>query len=886
MQTFLTKGHLAIAMLWLLTTGANGIAQDIQVNQVDHNLGTIDNSTVQSETSHSVDGSRIVATWNDSSEFATGGLMGLTSLTGFGFSQDGGATFTDSGLLAPPTGFILTGDPGIVVDNSGEFYFSTMAINGLGDSNGNIGVAASTSTSPNVTFGNVVLIPRFNTGGSIDKELLAVDKSGGAFDGRVYVAWTEFVGSSGRMIFSRSTSTSPLAFSAPVQLSPSDTAVHQGTNLAVGPSGEVYVVWGRYVFAGSSVSSQEIHVVRSNDGGVTFANPDATDPAATKTIASPAPTPDLMTSNGINVRTRCFPYVAVDSTPIGSPTRGNVYVVFQSDPDGSDPDRSDIFFTRSTDGGATWSALRSITSGPGVTLGRDLTDNDNWQPTIAVSDRGEINVSFYDRREDTGTGDGDPANTQMRIYRALSTDGGTTWCNEPLSSVAFAPSVGFDPIIVSTYMGDYNWGTADGNEFQFSWGDCRNLVTNPPGAPSPATPSGRGDQDVFYRSVPEVSGPDLFIQPWGYVSGEGPRWQTPSIFVVDAANTVVNATKGQLNTLRAVVSNIGNATATDATITFKFAPWFAGISPSALKTIGTVTETLSVGQTKTVEVTWDLTDLTDDNGGLWPNPISDFTHFCVKVEVEHPGDQYLCNNIAQNNFNDVPTITGSSPIRFMIGNPFEKAGRAQLRVSDLPKGFTIRSEDDQLKFNEPFPIKANEIRTVGLTITPPEGFESRRIKKDVVAHIDMLVNEEIIGGLSIRLARAQESKGRNIEVVKFKEREDKLFELILAMLKERDVPVSLANPKSFLINTGPVNLNRRQLQTATDEDEHKRISRDGGRYIASFKVTKSDDGSQVEIAVLILAEAPVGSMLGGTPMPSSGALERSFLDDLKKRLAQ
>jgi hypothetical protein len=91
-----------------------------------------------------------------------------------------------------------------------------------------------------------------------------------------------------------------------------------------------------------------------------------------------------MVSSGIQVRTRSFPYIAVDRTLPGSPTRGNVYLVFQAKPPLPSTARSEIFFTRSTDGGKSWSAPRDISSGAAATIGADTTSNDNWMPSVAV----------------------------------------------------------------------------------------------------------------------------------------------------------------------------------------------------------------------------------------------------------------------------------------------------------------------------------------------------------------------------------------------------------------------------------------------------------------------------------------------------------------------
>ena len=89
---------------------------------------------------------------------------------------------------------------------------------------------------------------------------------------------------------------------------------------------------------------------------------------------------------------------------------------------------------------------------------------------------------------------------------------------------------------------------------------------------------------------------------------------------------------------------------------------FAGAPEAALKTIGTVTENFTAGEEKIVGIDWDLTDLTDTNGGVWPSPISAFTHFCMKVEVAHPADVNLCNNNAQNNFTRIRTTSGSDDL--------------------------------------------------------------------------------------------------------------------------------------------------------------------------------------------------------------------------------
>jgi hypothetical protein len=94
------------------------------------------------------------------------------------------------------------------------------------------------------------------------------------------------------------------------------------------------------------------------------------------------------------------------------------------------------------------------------------------------------------------------------VFEAASTDGGLTWSEQALTGTAFTPGTGYDPLLVSTYMGDYVHVVPAGAAFDSSWGDTRNTCAPPGGAASPCSPSGRGDQHVFVASSPDPSGPE------------------------------------------------------------------------------------------------------------------------------------------------------------------------------------------------------------------------------------------------------------------------------------------------------------------------------------------------------------------------------------------
>jgi len=873
------------ALCCAMLCASASFAQDVQVNPVDTKSPSQDNDTTQSETSHAVFGSTIVAAYNDSSLGASEGLS-LTSFMSYSYSTNGGASWTSGGPVLPPTGKQVMGDPMVAVDANGTFYMATLIGPG-GFAISGVAVYQSTATSPAVVFGAPVVVNGI-VGSNDDKEWLAIDTSGGPYNGRVYVAWSELSSTATNEVAEieeiHSTSTSPLTFTAPVALTGLDL-FHHGANLALGPSGEVYLAWSALVFPFSGITGGTVRLLKSTDGGTTWVNPNPSDPNPNQTVATYNVTPSLLTSGGVDIRTRNFPYLAVDSTPAGSATRGNVYLTYQSKTSASSTDNSDIFFASSTNGGAAWSTPRTINKGPAVTSDADTTTNDNWQPAIAVSPTTSlITVTFYDRRED-------PSNLKIKLYRALSSDGGATFFDQASSAVSFQPDTGYDPVVNSVYMGDYNFASSN-TTTQATWGDERNLCTPPSGAANPCSPSGRPDMDVFTNNTALLHGPDLFITPWGFVTGVGPAWQTPDIFVVDATNTQVNAEKGIVNLLRARVKNVGDVASSGATVTFRYAPWFTGITPADMKTIGTVAQDFTPGQTIVVPIDWDLTDLSDTNGGLWPAPISTFSHFCVQVTVTLASDVNQGNNFAQNNFFDVETgfsIFGESA--FLVGNPFEREVEARLNLK-VPKGYAARVIG--VPANEPFKLKGNEIKLAVIHVDSPK--ESRAPKADQIAQLDFVVNGESLGGIQLRLAKANQIPYPEHG---FSASRDSLFRAALAALRERKEGPSFADEKRGIITSRQVHVSAAELKGLVLPEAARQIGPAGGYYIVTLKVatisappqiagTKANSAitSAVSFETVLIASSPAYVITGGAPLPSNGALERTYFEVISGMLAE
>ena len=320
---------------------------------------------------------RVVAAWRD---FRTGVTPALRRI-GYSYSTDGGITWSVSQLtpqIIP--GDSLSSDPVVVVDTAGNFYIYTISLNNV---NGNGEVWLFKSTDEGETFNEVYEMATSSF--FEDKEWGAVDLSPASpFVNTMYCSWTRF--SSQTDILLIKSTDNGVTWNSPVTVS--DQSNVQGSFPATSTDGELYVAW----FNGSS--GGRIRFDKSTDGGTSF----GTD----VTVGS---APDGW-----------FPHMAVDHSR--GPFNNYIYVVWDDLSNGDD----DVFLSISSDRGNSWSSKIRINNDP-VGNGED-----QYWPSIAISELGEIVILFYDTRNT-------PNNNIIEAYIARSTDGGATFTNELLSTV-------------------------------------------------------------------------------------------------------------------------------------------------------------------------------------------------------------------------------------------------------------------------------------------------------------------------------------------------------------------------------------------------------------------------------------------------------------------
>ena len=484
--------------------------------------------STQSETSAVKDGQHVVVGYNSSAgakvQFFPGFGLAFTQLkfSGFSTSHDGGRTWTSgfvpavSDAKAPFT----FGDPSLALDRNGNVFYASLGT----DAQGNSAVILNKSTNHGSSFGAATVVALDD--GS-DKEWLAIgpDPTAPARD-NIYVTWTSFQARSSELWLARSTD-GGLTFSTKQLFAPKDdgtnSAFIQFSNPVIDAStGRLYIPFLHF----SNADADNVRVLVSDDGGVTFRLLAFNAAGAVDPFAFPNVTPGILNDcKGGGVRSTLVAGLDQGGGRFGLPNfkqatrlisqphaaagHGAFVFVLNSSTSplfGDLAAGSEINAIFSRDGGMNWRTTRVVAS--------SLGDPQHVHPALSLSsDAKKLTVTYYVQQLDS----------RLRTDVAtLEVEGGRLRVEGkgPLSSTAFdlTPSnirrtqtanTNYDRTVTTCYdIGEYQALTQsrrhddDDNGVFAAWGDNRQTWLSPLGSPAAGL---HPQPDVFSATVGDES---------------------------------------------------------------------------------------------------------------------------------------------------------------------------------------------------------------------------------------------------------------------------------------------------------------------------------------------------------------------------------------------
>ena len=409
---------------------------------------------------------------------------------GWGYTTDAGTHWTFPGVLQNN---VFRSDPVTKSDEAGNFFYlslqSTQAQSFFCDDlwRSTNGGQSFTEQSPD------------EAGHGGDKEWFTIDTNmGGMGHGFVYQFWTGFFACDFGE-FNRSTD-SGATWMAPINIpnSPDTGAMDVDTN-------------GNLFLAGGGSPFWCVRSSNAQNGGQT----PIFDQVTQVNMGG-----DLIQGgvNGIGLCGQTF--IAADRS--GGSTNNNLYMVASVIPTGAS-NGTDVMFTRSTDGGQTFSAPQRINDDP--------INHNKWHifGTPSVAPNGRIDIVWLDSRNAAN-------NTDMQLFYTYSTDGGVTWAANIPASNSFNPQAGYPQ---NQKIGDYITIVSDATGGNVAYAATFNVNPNAVGG---------HEQDVYYVRV--------------FPSGGGTPTPTPTASPTATATPTVTATPTGTATATPTATSTPTATAT------------------------------------------------------------------------------------------------------------------------------------------------------------------------------------------------------------------------------------------------------------------------------------------------------------------------------------
>jgi hypothetical protein len=395
----------------------------------------------------------LVGVWQQD-RWSTGAANG--NLTGL--STDGGRTWTRPPLGAQPRFSRCAGgnpanggdyerasDPWVSFGPDGDAYQIALAVN---DSDRRNAILVSESKDGGLTWGpNATLISDASPTQFNDKESITADHTDARY---VYATWDRLSATRaqasataaeqaqlprGPTYFSRTTDGGATWERGRPIFDPGALGQTIGNQIVVMPDGDL--VNGFTLVA--ALRGQRVAVIRSGDKGWSWSRQIVVDRLRPAVVRDPVDSRPVRAGD-------VLPELASDERP----GTDNVYVVWQ---DGrfASGGRAQIAFSRSSDGGLSWSPATRVSSNVATQA---------FTPSVDVDDSGNVGVSYYDFTNDTAS-----RSLDTDYWLTRSTDGGLTWRpRERITPRSFdmrrAPAAG------GFFVGDYQGLESVGDSFK------------------------------------------------------------------------------------------------------------------------------------------------------------------------------------------------------------------------------------------------------------------------------------------------------------------------------------------------------------------------------------------------------------------------------------
>ena len=413
-------------------------------------------------------GSTIVVNFNDHNN---------GQYSGMAYSTNGGATFTQPATSPFASGHGTNyGDPIVVYNSKYGKWFAGDLVSGCGGQG--IGIWSSPD-GITWTAGSCV-----HTGSSDDRESMWVDNNpASAGYGRMYISYNDFNIAGGALFVTRSldggvtwtTKQVSSGFIRDVQITGTPLVPLNKSIFPNVPYSTVFVA--SMDEGGGGLATRQNLVYRSTDGGSSW-NSFTLGPRFSAVGDGTCPSNSYFA--------RVFPIWR--HMGWGEPAVGGGQVIhYVYAGAGTNNDHGNIYYTRSTDNGSTWSAPVKLNTDA------DAQFHTQWMPSLSVTATGKVTASWYDRRSVNSACNvaTDPGCNYER-YARQSSDNGVTWGPDfPVSDGVIPQPQQQDPNVQACYAGDYDYDTAVNGSAFVTWTDGRRSV------------GGVQVQDVMFASVPQ-----------------------------------------------------------------------------------------------------------------------------------------------------------------------------------------------------------------------------------------------------------------------------------------------------------------------------------------------------------------------------------------------